>query len=437
VELVHTVKQFLNRQFSDDKPLLLALSGGADSMALLYLLLESSFPFAVAHVDHGWRGESREEAEKLQKLCQELKIFFHLKTLDPSEISGNLEAACRSERQIFFKELCQINGYQAVLLAHHRDDQSETVLKNILEGAGLNVCGGMKQIALIDDVEYWRPLLSIPKQQLLHWLKHKNVSYFFDSTNEDQRFLRARMRSQILPELSRIFGKEVGQNLATAGRGAQELDKFMQSHMNRWVCSIEHGPMGDFLDLRHHCPETLFEVKYLIGKMLASPRRTIVQQAANHLLAGSSNKKFNVGSQTLVVDRKILFVYKEQPDYLFKKHHVLRDPFDFGPWSVTVEELLALPSGSCWRQAFNGEFSVVLPKSSTPNFLGSPDSSSAFLHSTSLRKWWSNHKVPAFLRHLFPVIWNDGRIIHEFLTGKVQSLGSDEVICERVTLKFR
>ncbi len=431
------VKRFFQRHNPENLPVLLALSGGPDSIALFYLMIECSIPFAIAHVDHGWREESAGEAQQLQALCHRFQIPFYLKTLNPESLSGNLEEACRIERQAFFKTLCLGKGYSAVVLGHHRDDQSETVLKRVLEGASMTACGGIREQNSINGVTYWRPLIHYSKEQILRWLNEKDLSFFWDNTNEDSKYLRARIRSQILPELSQLFGKEVSGNLASFGQEAQDLEVFMQKIMEQWLLRIEKGPFGLFLDLSQDSPETEFELRYLIRSMLQSPTRTIVHQAAAHLLKGSSNKKFSVGNQTLFVDRKTLLVTECIPLELPQNRVELSDGVQFGPWFVRVENGTQISASSCWRQALKGELRVVLPCLQTPYQIGKPDSATCYPRTSSLRKWWGDKKVPSFIRHWFPVVWKDDQMVHEFLSGKEANPCVGRQSVQTLILKFR
>ena len=135
------IENFLQVYCHSSSPLLLALSGGPDSLCLFYALLkyrnESNTPFHVAHVNHNWREKSVLEAQTLEQLASKHQVPFHLKILDPSLLRGNLEAACREERYQFFASLCQFNQFQGVLTGHHQGDQAETIFKRILEGARL------------------------------------------------------------------------------------------------------------------------------------------------------------------------------------------------------------------------------------------------------------------------------------------------------------
>src|SRR6476620_6970567 len=149
ISLEHIVLSFLKRYGDLNRPMLLALSGGPDSLSLLHLLLNCQkklqFTFGIAHIDHRWRSESKEEAESLRQLAETHQISFHLKVLDPSSFQGNLEENCRQKRLEFFRQLCHEYRYQAVLLGHHANDQAETVLKRLLEGSGWNGLAAMQE----------------------------------------------------------------------------------------------------------------------------------------------------------------------------------------------------------------------------------------------------------------------------------------------------
>eukprot|EP01136_Pigoraptor_vietnamica_P021045 Opistho-1_new@70746 len=192
--LLLLIRAFLKRHLVSSGPLLLALSGGNDSLALFHLLLACrrffGFTLQVAHVDHGWRKTSGEEAKSLADMVEKLGFPFHLHTLSPqsSFADRNLEAQARKERLAFFKKLYQQHACQALLLAHHADDQAETVLKRLLEGASLFALGGLKEVTTLQEMQVWRPLLSVPKKELASWNMQKGLTPIEDETNSDPRF---------------------------------------------------------------------------------------------------------------------------------------------------------------------------------------------------------------------------------------------------------
>ena len=238
--IVQTVKRFLKQNFRQGKTLLLGLSGGPDSLALLHLLIESqkglSFELHVAHVDHRWRKESCEEASFLKEYVQKLKIPFHLHTLAEGCSS---EQRAREERLLFFSSLVHKLESQALILGHHGDDQSETVLKRILEGASLSLMGGMTPSSRWKEMTIWRPLLGHSKKEIYAFLEKRGIAYFEDVTNLDPKFLRARMRKTIFPELGRHFGKEVSMNLRRIGNSMHELKEYLDHQVEKYFEVVE------------------------------------------------------------------------------------------------------------------------------------------------------------------------------------------------------
>ena len=139
--LVQKVKAFLDSHWKPGSPFLLGYSGGPDSKALLYILLECRkvlpLELCLAHVDHGWRKEGREEAEAIAREADKLglQLFAHRLEAIPNR---NIEAEGRKERTCFFQNVYREICAQGLLLAHQADDQAETVLKRLLEGAHLS-----------------------------------------------------------------------------------------------------------------------------------------------------------------------------------------------------------------------------------------------------------------------------------------------------------
>lgn len=238
------VKNFLKKTGYLEQPLLLALSGGPDSTALFYLLLQAKVSFEVAHVDHRWRATSQQEAEQLQKLCQQHHITFHLATLQIEVKEANLEDRCRQKRLLFFKEILESQGLKAVLCAHHADDQAETVLKRALEGSSLVKLSALQPVKIMKGMVILRPLLKITKREILDWLERKKVAYFIDQTNEDSKFLRGRMRSEMIPALSEVFGKNIQKGLCHLAQSAAEFAAYLEECLGPILQSVREIDSG-------------------------------------------------------------------------------------------------------------------------------------------------------------------------------------------------
>lgn len=199
-----------------EEPLLVAVSGGADSVALLHLLLSLNYRhLTVCHFNHQLRGASSDDdANFVQKLAKILQLSFVLGSEDVAERARrdqcSLETAAREARYAFFATVAEKNNISTLLLAHHADDQIETCLFHYLRGAGAAGLAGMLPIARRSiagkELLLVRPLLSISKNQLKNYLATHAISFCHDESNESLLPMRNRLRHRLLPLLDEIFG---------------------------------------------------------------------------------------------------------------------------------------------------------------------------------------------------------------------------------------
>lgn len=264
-QILQTVRDFLGRHYREGSPLLVGFSGGPDSLALVHLLLECRRFFKLdlhlAYVDHGWREESAQEALSLEREMESKGLPFYRTRLEGVPAT---EEAAREARLTFFRKLYEELGCQALLLGHQGDDQSETVLKRILEGASLFALGGIKPVSEVAGMQIWRPLLRVEKAKLRAWLDKRGLVPIEDVTNLDSRYLRGRMRKTILPSLQDQFGKEVRGNLRRLGFAAQELEEYLE----RRLCKYERlmQERGE-IDLSGEYPFEPFELKAFLRRI--------------------------------------------------------------------------------------------------------------------------------------------------------------------------
>ena len=185
---------------------LVAVSGGLDSVALLTLLHHLSVPLQLhleaAHLDHSLRPESRDDAHFVAELCAGLGVHLTHERLDVAEAArqrkGNLEETARDLRRDFLLNTAQVRGCHLVALGHHADDQSETFLLRLLRGSRVTGLAGMRTI----NGSIVRPLLPFSRQELLDYLQSEGLEWREDLSNLDQRFTRNRIRHQLLPTLA-------------------------------------------------------------------------------------------------------------------------------------------------------------------------------------------------------------------------------------------
>jgi tRNA(Ile)-lysidine synthase len=190
-------------------PVLVGVSGGADSMYLWLALMESGYSVIVAHFDHQLRHESAEDAAWVQEQAENRGCLFVLGRADVAalvkEKRGSLEEVARDARYRFLFETAERLHCQAVAVGHTADDQVETVLLHLLRGSGLNGLSGMRYRSFLEaystEIPLVRPLLGTWRQDIERSLRMQEISYRQDSSNFDLTFLRNRIRHILLPHL--------------------------------------------------------------------------------------------------------------------------------------------------------------------------------------------------------------------------------------------
>ncbi len=185
---------------------LVAVSGGADSVALLHLLHRAAASRRVelraAHLDHALRPDSPADAAHVRDLCAALELPLAVQRIDVTALAragrGGVEEAAREARRAFLRETALAGGCSWIALGHQRDDQAETFLLRLLRGAGTAGLAGMRPL----DPPYVRPLLTFSRDELVEWLLAEGIPWREDASNLDPAFARNRVRHELLPLLA-------------------------------------------------------------------------------------------------------------------------------------------------------------------------------------------------------------------------------------------
>jgi tRNA(Ile)-lysidine synthase len=189
--------------------LLVGVSGGADSMCLMHILNYLGYPVIAAHLDHMIRTESGQDADFIREMCEAWHIPFILKRIDVREYckiqSLNLEEGARNLRYEFLFDTAKEANSKNILIAHHADDQVETVLMHFIRGAGLSGLKGMRYRTFLDqysvEIPLIRPLLDFTRPQIESYCSEHQVPFVVDHTNLDTTYFRNRLRYELIPEL--------------------------------------------------------------------------------------------------------------------------------------------------------------------------------------------------------------------------------------------
>ena len=222
-----------------NQPLLLGLSGGADSVALLHLLLEQGYRnLILCHFNHQLRSaESDVDAAFVKNLAISLQLSFELGTENVQARAAykklSLEAAAREARYEFFAKVAQQRGVKILLLAHHADDQVETCFLHFLRGTGAAGLAGMLPVSqrIIAGIELTivRPLLSMTKKELVSFLTSRQISWREDASNESHLPTRNRLRHRLLPLLDELVGTSYRQAITRTATILAAEDEYFES----------------------------------------------------------------------------------------------------------------------------------------------------------------------------------------------------------------
>ena len=241
-----------------------AVSGGADSVALLLVMLELrkklGIVLSVVHLNHKLRGRASEADEKfVAKLAAKHGLAFHVEGAEVLKIAkqkkANLEDTARRSRYAFFQRLAEEGQIDWVAVAHTAEDQAETVLAHIVRGTGLAGLGGIHPVVGC----VFRPLLTLRRAELRAYLRAKKQSWREDLTNRDRKRTRARIRQKLLPVLEKEFQAGVIEHLGKLAELAREdeafLDQFARRRYKALVRDVGGQSTIDVAELIHAAKE--------------------------------------------------------------------------------------------------------------------------------------------------------------------------------------
>jgi tRNA(Ile)-lysidine synthase len=269
-----------------------AVSGGADSVALLLLLLELrkklGIVLSVVHFNHNLRGKASDADEKfVAQLAAKRGLAFHVERANVSARAkrekANLEDTARRARYEFFEKLKHEDSVDRIAVAHTSDDQAETVLAHILRGAGIAGLGGIHS----QRKGVVRPLLGVRRKDLRAYLHQKKQSWREDTTNQDTTRMRARIRTKLLPFLEKQFNPQIVSHLSTLAALARRDEAFLEA-LARVRCDALVRQSADLLSIRaaellRPLAGTVFDVENT--EFEGSPLREAIRTRMIRLLA--------------------------------------------------------------------------------------------------------------------------------------------------------
>ncbi|PAT02577.1 tRNA lysidine(34) synthetase TilS [Candidatus Izimaplasma bacterium ZiA1] len=255
------------KYFTKNETIVLALSGGVDSMVLFDILSKSSknLKIIVAHVNHKKRKESDYEYTSIHKLCQEMQVVFEGYEIN-EELSGNFHNEARKKRYNFFKSIASKHNSKKIVLAHHYDDQVETVFMRIIRGSSFSGYQGVLETRKDGFIEFVRPLIDTKKDDIYQYASSNKLIYFEDDSNKSDIYTRNRFRNSILP-LLREENPQVDDKILQLSEYVSSAENILNTLTKSF---IEQFSFHNMIDLKaFNTQEFIIKVKiikYIVNK---------------------------------------------------------------------------------------------------------------------------------------------------------------------------
>ena len=266
----------LTSHFSPKKNLL-AFSAGIDSSALFFLLIEHNVPFDIAIVDYGVRAQSKREVAHAQRLAEQYGLTCH--TVAAPVFESHFESKARAFRYAWLESLITEHGYETLITAHQLNDQLEWFLMRLSRGAGVSELIGMTPIQLREGYTLVRPLLSVPKSELLAYLTEHNHPYFIDESNKDNRHERNRFRHEFSDPLIERYGEGIRRSFAYLAHDKELLQSGIQLLYREKELYVFH------LDTPELAARAADQALKKLGYLLSAPQRREIMEYTSLVIA--------------------------------------------------------------------------------------------------------------------------------------------------------
>ncbi|MFO7557589.1 MAG: tRNA lysidine(34) synthetase TilS [Desulfobacterales bacterium] len=264
--VVQTIRNY--GMLNSEDSVLVCVSGGSDSVALLYVLSILSPRFnikiGVAHLDHSLRGkDSDQDAKFVESLASKLDLPFYIKKMDLQQYAAeeklSVEDAGRKARYDFFLNIAKKMRYSRIATAHHAGDNAELILMNMLRGTGKSGLSGIPPLRRKGEISIIRPLIHLSKNNIHAFLSENGLHYTQDSTNLDTTYLRNRIRHNLIPEMESSYNPKIVKALNRMGTIIQDEESWIEEIVDREL----NGLVFNESDISIRCSASLLMEKPL------------------------------------------------------------------------------------------------------------------------------------------------------------------------------
>lgn len=311
-------EKFLNFIYSvlklkkDDK-VLLAVSGGIDSMVMMHLFFKAGISSGIAHCNFCLRGSDSDLDEELVRNTASLyNLPFYSKRFDTREYAKSkgysLQMAARELRYSWFEEIRKINGYNYIAIAHNLNDNIETILINTIRGTGIAGLTGIKPV----NVNIIRPLLYADREEISRYCRENNIPFREDRTNNETKYVRNKLRHKIIPLLKEInpsLSETLAENAERMSDAYELITKIVAGFRNESVKEHPDRISIDIRALQEWSENSVF--LYELFRMLGLP--DVPLRDLRSVINGSTGRMVFAGSKRIVKNRDELLIVSVQP----------------------------------------------------------------------------------------------------------------------------
>ena len=321
----------MNQKFADfmdkykDSQMAVAVSGGVDSMCLLYWLHEVGADIVCLHVNHKLRPEADTETEYVKTVCKQLNVKCEIFYWEEDKPEKGLEAAAREARYKMMTDFCHKNNIEYLLTAHQSDDQIETFLMNLSRGSGLYGLAAMMPESARNGIKILRPLLNVSRTEIKKYCDDNHIKYFVDSMNSDEHYTRVKIRQHrhLLNDDLGISDNRILLAIQNLSRTREWMDKYIDMRVEMVIRSWGALFVSSFLfdeaeEIRLKFLGTLIQK---IGGDIYPIRLNSLQMALSKL---SADCKFTLGHCTIRRLNDRILIVPEGKRTSFRKRHEKR-----------------------------------------------------------------------------------------------------------------
>lgn len=357
-KLVEWIKE--NGIFEEVDRVLLAVSGGADSAAMVHVLAalkrarRLSCEFVIGHVNHGLRAEASDGDERfVREMADDAGIKFISESIDvrgyATEKKLSIETAGRHLRLKTLAAMAASQGCGAIATAHHKDDLAETMVHRLIRGTGFRGLCGIRPVSYICNTKFIRPMLTIHRDEIIQYCKDRSIQWREDTSNRNLDFTRNRIRHQILPVLKAESG-EIVNKLYDLSQQCRHFQLVTENDAHGIIVQGQFGPdLESFSIAQNHCKDVpcwvFYEVVREVLMNLGVGLMDYTQLHFDAIYALLDQKEAVISMPGLIhvgTKKGILRFYKEVKSPSLSLESVQLDlgkTVSFGPWKISCRQI--------------------------------------------------------------------------------------------------